>query len=205
MTVFEFYPRFDNENDWSCSSVDKNSPWCLAISDCIWYHESRFYDYEKIYRTCEWPLTPYEFASKGYTYWKKSYKTYQEYIENCANPKVVYDGYADCCYYGLRNTDGTLTFAYQNDEYIFIIHITSYYWHHPYGEGFGCVINKLTNELHFVALGEDDGNYWGDHDIEENIIRDYDLGIVTSVVNDMKNELFWNKENLIEKLFNLAK
>ena len=36
MTVFEFHPRFTNEDDWSGASVDKESPWCLAISDCIW-------------------------------------------------------------------------------------------------------------------------------------------------------------------------
>lgn len=205
MTVFEFYPRFNNKNNWCCSSVDKENQWCLAISDCIWYHESRFYEYEKIYRTCSWPLTPYEFNGKGYTYWKNGYKTYDEYIKYCANPEVVYDGYDDCCYYGLLNTDNTLTFAYQDDEHVFIIHITSYYWNHPYSEGFGCVINKNTNEIHCVALGEDDGNYWGDHEISFNDLNEFEYGIVTSVINDMNEELFWNKEKLIEIIFNLAK
>ena len=205
MTVFEFYPRFDNKNDWSCASVDKESPWCLAISDCIWHHEGRFYDYDKMERYCYWPLTPYEFKIKGYDYWKKGYKTYDEYIKNCANPEVKYIEGPEPCYYGLVNTDGTLTFAYQNDAYVFITHITSYYLRHPYGEGFGCVINKMNNEIHCVALGEDDGNYWGDHDIDINLLNEYDLGIITSVINEMKNEKFTNKEELMEKIFNLAK
>lgn len=207
MTVFEFFPRFHDKDNWSCASVDKESPWCLAISDCIWHHEGRFYNYEKLYRVCDWPLTPYEFASKGYSYWKKGYKTYKEYIENCNNPEVVYDGYEDCCYYGLKNTDGTLDFAYQNDEYVFIIHIESgcYLDNTSTPEGFGCVISKLTNEIHCVALGEDDGNYWGDHDIEFNELTEFDWGVISMIVNEMKSELFWDKEALIETIFNLAK
>lgn len=105
------------------------------------------------------------------------------------------------------NTDGTLTFAYQNDTYIFITHISSesYRVNADTPEGFGCIINKLTNEMHCVALGEDDGNYWGDHDIDLLAIRNFEWGIVTTIVNEMNESLFWNKEQLIEKIFNLSK
>lgn len=209
MTVFEFHPRFTNEDDWSCASVDKRSPWCLAISDCLWHYMYRFYDIKCEVKICEWPLTKYTFDYRKTSAWHKGeldmFNTYEEYL--ASRPTVKYDTYVDNQFYGLKNTDGTCDFAYQDDEHIFIIHIHSgdYLDKCKHSEGFGCIINKLNNEIHCVELGEDDGNYWGDHDITLEEMADWEWMYVTQVVNDMDNKLFWNKEKLIEKIFNLAK
>jgi len=207
MTVFEFHPKFTNKNDWSCASVDKQSSWCLAISDCIWHYMGRFYDIKCEVKTCEWPITEYAFKNQR-NYYKKElegFKTYEEYL--ASNPKVKYDTYVDNQFYGLKNTDGTCDFAYQDDEYIFIVHIHNggYLTNCKHDDGFGCVINKLNNEIHCVELGEDDGNYWGDHDISLEEMADWEWMYVTQVINEMKEDQFTNKEELIEKIFNLSK
>ena len=89
----------------------------------------------------------------------------------------------------------------------FIIHINNggYNTNCKHDEGFGCVINKLTNDIHCIELGEDDGNYWGDHDIPLEEMEDWEWMYVTQVINEMKEEQFTNKEKLIEKIFNLSK
>lgn len=207
MTVREFSPRFTNEDDWACRSVDDRSPWCLAISDCCWQYMDTFYDIKCEVKICNWPPTLYHF-NHCRNYYKKEFKgfnTYEEYLKS--DPKVEYSTYIDNQFYGLKNTDGTCDFAYQNNEWIFIIHIDDRYWQKNirHCEGFGCVINKLTNEIHCVELGEDDGNYWGDHDILLEDMYDWEWMYVTQVVNDMNEKLFWNKEKLIEKIFNLSK
>lgn len=209
MTVFEFHPRFTNEDDWAGASVDKQSPWCLAISDCLWHYMFRFYDIKCEVKTCEWPLTKYTFdyykTSKCHYEELDNFNTYEEYL--ASNPIVKYDTYIDNQFYGLKNTDGTCDFAYQDNEHIFIIHINrgGYNTNCKHDEGFGCVINKYNNEIHCVELGEDDGNYWGDHDIPMEEMADWEWMYVTQIVNDMNNNLFWNKEKLIEKIFNVAK
>lgn len=206
MTVQEFNPRFTNEEDWACRSVDDSSPWCLAISDCIWNYMFRFYEIECEVKTCEWPLTEYSFnyckKSKFCRDKVKNFKTYQEYL--ASDPKVEYSTYIDNQFYGLKNTDGTCNFAYQNEDWIFVIRIKSDGWRSntKNQEGFGCVIGKETGELHCVSLGEDDGNYWGDHDIPENELKDYDWGYVTSVINNLS---FPTKSYIIEKIFRIVK
>lgn len=189
MTVKEFTPRFTNENNWACCSVDDSSPWCLSISDCIWDYMDRFYDIECEVRYCEWPLDRRQFESGWYKERKLGCSTYEEYLKK--DPKVIYDSYPDVQFYGLLQTDSTCDFAYQNEEWIFIIHIDGY-------EGFGCVIGKQSQEIHCVRLAEDDGNYWGDHDILGSDLSDYDWGIIGSVVNDLN---FPDKEKIIEKIF----
>ena len=187
MTVPEFNPRFTNEDDWACCSVDDNSPWCLAISDCIWDYMGRFYNIKCEIKTCEWP---------------KDNKL-----------DVVYSTYIDNQFYGLKDTDGTCNFAYQNSEYIFIIHIDPVCYNKSYGdkrhsselfwEGFGCVASKENpGEIHLVALGEDDGNYWGDHDIGYEILDEYDYGKISEVINEME---FQEKDKIIEKIFELSR
>lgn len=187
MTVPEFNPRFTNEDNWACCSVDDNSPWCLAISDCIWDYMGRFYNIKCEIKTCEWP---------------KDNKS-----------DVVYSTYIDNQFYGLKDTDGTCNFAYQNSEYIFITHIDPVCYNKSYGdkrhsselfwEGFGCVASKENpGEIHLVALGEDDGNYWGDHDISYEILDEYDYGKISEVINEME---FQEKDKIIEKIFELSR
>jgi len=187
MTVPEFNPRFTNEDNWACCSVDDNSPWCLAISDCIWDYMGRFYNIKCEIKTCEWP---------------KDNKS-----------DVVYSTYIDNQFYGLKDTDGTCNFAYQNSEYIFIIHIDPVCYNKSYGDkrhsselfwgGFGCVVSKENpGEIHLVALGEDDGNYWGDHDIGYEILDEFDYGKISEVINEMG---FQEKDKIIEKIFELSR
>ena len=177
MTVQEFNPRFTNKEDWACCSVDDSSPWCLAISDCIWNYMFRFYDIETKVKWCKWKD-------------KEGVVEYSEFPDNQ--------------FYGLKDTDGTCNFAYQNEDWIFVIRIKSDGWKNntKYEEGFGCVIGKETGELHCVSLGEDDGNYWGDHDIPESDLMDYDWGYVTSVINNLS---FPTKSYIIEKIFKIVK
>lgn len=205
MTVLEFNPRFNNDNNWSCGSVDHNNCWCLAISDCIDHYMNRFYDIPCYIKECIWPLSKYQFECEWNAPYRKGFKTFEEYM--ASDPEVEYEEYEDCQFYALVDTDDTLTFAFQDDTYVFVVHIDEWfpYTDYDYPFGFGCVINKTNNELHFVALGEDDGNYWADHEIDKNILTNYDLSIVTSIVNEMNEKLFWSKEALIENLFKLAK
>jgi hypothetical protein len=108
---------------------------------------------------------------------------------------------------------GTCNFAYQNSEYIFIIHIDPVCYSQSYGdkrhsselfwEGFGCVASKENpGEIHLVALGEDDGNYWGDHDIGYEILDEYDYGKISEIINELE---FPEKDKIIEKLFELSR
>ena len=210
MTVFEFHPKSINEDDClhTYKEEEEESPWCLVISDCLSHYMNRFNDIKCEEKLCEWPLTEYQFkyykTSKCYKSIVKDFDTYTDYL--ATNPLVEYYTDIEGQFYGLVNTDGTLNFAYQNSKCIFIVHITNmgFYdgeWH----EGFGCIINKFTNEIHCVRLGEDDGYYWGDHDIPLEDMFDWEWMYVTQVVNDMDNKLFWDKEKLIEKIFNLAR
>ena len=56
-----------------------------------------------------------------------------------------------------------------------------------------------------MKLGEDDGNWWADHEIDINDLAAYEWSLVTAVVNDLPESLFNNKESLIEKLFTYGK
>jgi len=209
MTVPEFNPRFTNEDDWACCSVDDNSPWCLAISDCIWDYMGRFYDIDCEVKTCEWPLTEFQFNFRKGRLETKGCNNYEEYLSK--HSEVIYSTYTDNEFYGLKNTDGTCDFAYQNPEYVFIIHIDCKEYKSKrhldsYWEGFGCVVSKKDpKDIHFVALGEDDGNYWGDHDLTYDKLDEYDYGIVSEVINEMNPSEFENKDKIVEKIFELSR
>jgi hypothetical protein len=203
MTVFEYDPQWTVENNGACCSVDKQSPWCLKLSECIYEYEGRFSRNEAMVKYCEWPLTVNQFNKSYWRHKRNNFRTYEEYI--ASSPKVEYTYYWDQGFYNLRNTDNTLTFAFQNDEYIFFIHITSLFENYYNDCGFGCVINKYNNDIHCTKLCEDDGNWWSDHDIDYDEMAAYEWSLVTAVVNDLPESIFNNKESLIEKLFTYGK
>lgn len=201
MTVFDYDPTWTVADNGACCSVDKESPWCLMLSDCIYEYEGKFsYDTPGV-KVCYWPLTKNEFKCAWNKRFRNNCQTYEEYLKN--DPKVIYEYYYDQGFYNLRTTDGTLNFAFKNDRYIFIIHLG---FEINYNDcGFGCVIDRIDNEIHCVALGEDDGNWWGDHDITYDEMSAYEWSLVTAVINDLPESEFFNKESLIEKLFTLGK
>ena len=201
MTVFEYDPQWTVENNGACCSVDKESPWCLMLSDCIYEYEGRFSNGTAGVKYCKWPLSEYQFKQAWYKKERKNCKTYEEYLK--LNPKVEYEFYCDQGFYNLRNTDGTLNFAFQNDENIFIIHLGFEIYYNDCG--FGCVINKYNNDIHCTKLCEDDGNWWSEHDITYDEMSAYEWSLVTAVVNDLPESIFNNKESLIEKLFTYGK
>lgn len=201
MTVFEYDPQWTVENNGACCSVDKESPWCLMLSDCIYEYEGRFSNGTAGVKYCKWPLSEYQFKQAWYKKDRKNCKTYEEYLK--LNPKVEYEFYCDQGFYNLRSTDGTLNFAFQNDENVFIIHLGFEIYYNDCG--FGCVINKINNDVHCVRLGEDDGNWWAENDINIGEMSAYEWSLVTAVINDLPESNFLNKESLIEKLFTYGK
>ena len=201
MTVFEYDPQWTVKDNGACCCVDKESPWCLMLSDCIYEYEGRFSNGTAGVKYCKWPLSEYQFKQAWYKKERKNCKTYEEYLK--LNPKVEYEFYCDQGFYNLRGTDGTLNFAFQNDENIFIIHLGFEIYYNDCG--FGCVINKINNDVHCVRLGEDDGNWWAENDISIDEMSAYEWSLVTAVVNDLPESIFNNKESLIEKLFTYGK
>ena len=201
MTVFDYDPTWTVENNGACCSVDKESPWCLMLSDCIYEYEGRFSNGTAGVKYCKWPLSEYQFKQAWYKKDRKNCKTYEEYLK--LNPKVEYEFYCDQGFYNLRSTDGTLNFAFQNDENVFIIHLGFEIYYNDCG--FGCVINKINNDVHCVRLSEDDGNWWAENDINIGEMSAYEWSLVTAVINDLPESKFLNKESLIEKLFTYGK
>ena len=60
---------------------------------------------------------------------------------------------------------------------------------------------KNENDIVLVALGEDDGNYWGDYELPYERLSRYDRNEVIRIVNDIDESHFWNKDELIKKLW----
>ena len=201
MTVFDYDPTWTVYDNGACCCVDKESPWCLMLSDCIYEYEGRFSNGTAGVKYCKWPLSEYQFKQAWYKKDRKNCKTYEEYLK--LNPKVEYEFYCDQGFYNLRSTDGTLNFAFQNDENVFIIHLGFEIYYNDCG--FGCVINKINNDVHCVRLSEDDGNWWAENDINIGEMSAYEWSLVTAVINDLPESKFLNKESLIEKLFTYGK
>lgn len=194
MTVFDFIPNYDGSSDW-----------CKMVSDCLDAYEAICGSDKypgQIY--CRWPITDrnmfYDHKKWGVRY-LKGYSSFEDYMSS--NPKVVYEMDFDQFISNIRNTDGTLDCAFQNEKYLCYTHIGNSKYFDK--EGFGCVINKMTNEIHFVALGEDDGNYWGNYEIEIDELSSYEISLISSVVNHLPSDLFWDKEKLIDLLFTNGK
>ena len=172
------------------------------VSEILYEYEGRFSrdDNRRIY--CEWPVSKENF--KRWKSWYKSlrdFKTYEDYL--ASNPRVEYFEYWDQGFYNLKNTDGTIYAAFQDDSYITVIHIDDISWRNKAGlqnEGFACVVAKDGSEIHCISLGEDDGNYWGDHEIEN--LTPYEWHFVTAVINDMTFEA---KNKIIEEIWKRAK
>lgn len=121
MTVFEYDPQWTVEDNGTCCSVDRTSPWCIMLSECIYEYEGKFSNGTAGVKFCRWPLSAEQFKRPWYKEERKGFKSYEEYLKS--NPKVKYEFYYDQGFYNLLSTDNTLNFAFQNDENIFIVHL----------------------------------------------------------------------------------
>lgn len=133
----------------------------------------------------------------------KNLSIWQNAINDCLyNYMNQYNKYTDEEYfYGLVNSDDTLNFGYQNKEFIFIIHINGFS-NYKNNVGFGCIINKFTNEIHLVKLQESNGFFMAGCDMNENKLTGWEWMYISSIVNNMETNLFKNKSQLIQKIFN---
>ena len=125
------------------------------------------------------------------------------------------DSFGMCDLYSLLDNFNSYYGAVNDGDYLTILSVGSSLTHRPnkngwynqntMSEGFGVVINKLTNDIVLVTLGEDDGNYWGSHEIPYENLSKYDRNEVIRIVNDVDESHFWNKQELIEKLWYYGK
>ena len=204
MTIFKYTPTWfrDPTKDYYCSSVDTESAWCKIVSEVIdiweslWHRSSNCHP-GRVY--CKWPLNKEWFKRHG----KKGFKSWEEYMES--NPKVEYSMYWDQGFYNFLKTDNTLDMAVQDDEFLIYIRLEDR-WKpgtRNYENGFGVVIEKLNGSIHLVELGEDDGNWWGDHDMLREEISPYRLGLVTGLLAEMEDSDFpyYKREDLMKDLF----
>ena len=194
MTIYQIETPFNykEEKECSCSSVDIRSESCVRVSTCL-------------YECLEHHLG-HNYKNYGY-----SPKTWMD-IDKDGNVTIEKgDSFGMCHLYSLLDNFNSYYGAVNDGDYLTILSVGSSLTHKPktYGwfnyetmsEGFGVVINKLTNDIVLVTLGEDDGNYWGDHEIPYGFLSKYDRNEVIRIVNDISESHFWNKQELIKKLW----
>ena len=191
MTIYKPKFPFDyiTDKEYCGSCVDTNSESCVRVSTCIYECYQHFIGNNSYYP---------RYALRKY-----------KHIDKNGNI-VVYDydpDYMDC----MLDNFSSYYSAIKDGDYLTILSIGSSYTHKPskhgwfnydtMSEGFGVVINVITNDITLVTLGEDDGNYWGDHEIPYTNLSKYDRNKVISIVNNIDENDFWDKNKLIEKLW----
>ena len=194
MTIYQSETPFNYKiyKEWVCSSVEKRSENCVRVSMCL---------YE-----CLKHHLGHNYKNYGY-----SPKTWMN-IDKDGNVTIEKgDSFGMCHLYSLLDNFNSYYGAVNDGDYLTILSVGSSLTHKPkkdgwfndetMSEGFGVVINKLTNDIVLVTLGEDDGNYWGSHEISYGYLSKYDRNEVIRVVNDVDGSHFWNKQELIEKLW----
>lgn len=198
MTVFDYIPNYEGYSD-------RYSKWCNMVSACLDEYEALSGSYKypgKIY--CEWPITDKKMFldyKKWGSFKTRGYSTFEEYRDR--NNMVEFEVDFDQFISNIRNTDGTLDCAFQNERYLCYVHIGDS--KHFSELGFGCIIDKFNNDIHYIALMEDDGNYWGDYDITENDLSGYEVSLISSVVNHLPSSCFWDKDGIMDKLWEISK
>lgn len=197
MTVFDFIPYFD------VNHTDDRSRWCQIVTDCLDGYEAicGSSDYPG-QRYCIWPILDRKEFSRQKKWGRlDGYESFEQYQES--GPEVVYYMDYDQFISNVRNTDGTLDCAFQDNRFLCYVHIGGSRFFSE--EGFGCVIDKFTNEMHCVLLGEDDGNYWGDEDIDIGELSGYEVSLISSVVNHLPPSDFWDRDGIIDRLWKMRK
>lgn len=162
---------------------------------------------------CEWPLNRNLFESNLFgTYYKKKYREFENYL-NSDDYIVKYiedDDFGMCPYYSLLDNFNSYYGIFSYCNYIVILSVGSSYTgldsleHYNLDkltEGFAVVINAAINTVELFSLGEDDGNYWAESRVPYKNLCNRDRGIICSLVNEIDESRFWNKNIIIEKLF----
>ena len=194
MTIYQTERPFNYKlhKDLVGGSVDKRSENCVRVSmhlyECLGHHLGH--------------------NEKNYGYSPKTWM----YIDKDGNITIEKgDSFGMNDLYSLLDNFNSYYGAVNDGYYLTILSVGSSLTHIPIKDGwynqdtmsvgFGVVINKLTNDIVLVALGEDDGNYWGSHEIPYENLSKYDRNEVIRIVNDVDEIHFWNKQELIEKLW----
>lgn len=198
MTIYQTETPFNYKEykEWVCNSVNKRSENCVRVSMCL---------YECLKHHLGHNDENYGYSPKK---WMNIDKDGNVTIEKG-------DSFGMCHLYSLLDNFNSYYGAINDGDYLTILSVGSSLTHIPnkngwynqntMSEGFGVVINKLTNDIVLVTLGEDDGNYWGSHEIPYENLSKYDRNEVIRIVNDVDESHFWNKQELIEKLWYYGK
>ena len=194
MTIYQTETPFNHKKykEWVCNSVEKRSENCVRVSMCL-------------YECLQHHLGHND---KNYGYSPKTWMN----IDKDGNVIIEKgDSFGMCHLYSLLDNFNSYYGAVNDGDYLTILSVGSsltyrpnkdgWYNENTMSEGFGIVINKLTNDIVLVTLGEDDGNYWGSHEIPYENLSKYDRNEVIRIVNDVDESHFWNKQELIEKLW----
>lgn len=194
MTIYQIETPFNykEQKEWVCRSVDVRSENCVRVSICI---------YECLKHHLGHNTDNYGYSPQT---WK--------YIDEEGNITVEQgDSFGMCDLYSLLDNFHLYYGAVNDGDYLTVLSVGSSLTHKPMkdgwfneetmSEGFGVVINKMTNDIVLVTLGEDDGNYWGDHELPYERLSRYDRNEVIRIVNDIDESHFWNKDELIKKLW----
>ena len=194
MTIYKYLQPFIYKNessDWHYSCVDRSSEYVVRVDECI--------------RVCYWYFMGNGKLDKYGNYSSKKYKR----LDKNGNIEIM--DISPQGYENLLDNFNSYYGAVEDDETLTILSIGSSLTHRPrkdggfnketMSEGFGVVINKMTNDIVLVTLGEDDGNYWGDHELPYENLSVYDRNEIIRIVNDIDESHFWNKDKLIKKLW----
>lgn len=192
MTVYE-YPKpfiFEMESpDYHCCCVDMKSEEVVRVDVCL--------------KICYWNFMGGGKWDKYGNYCRKQYMHFNKEDNSDEMADFCPQGYENLLdnfnlYYGVVEDENTVTVLCIGS----CLGYTSYqYSLENLSEGFGVVVNKFTNDITLVALGEDDGNYWGCKEIPYENLTKYDRNEVIRIVNDIPSNHFYNKNELIQKLW----
>ena len=194
MTIYKYSEPFNYKEqiEYCGASVDTYSESCVRVNMCLWEclrnHLGHNHD--------------------NYNYSPQTWMN----IDKDGNVTVVPgDSCGMCQLYCLLDNFSSYYGALEDEETLTVLSFGSSLTHQPrkdkwfnletMSEGFGVVINKLTNDIVLVVLGEDDGNYWGDHEVPYKNLSVYDRNKVIGIVNDVPEDHFWNKDKLVEILW----
>lgn len=218
MTIYEIkYFDGNNLDDYIHICAEKHSLE-IALTEAALWKAYNIHCGKSETRYCKktiswWPLTKEMFSKKYWRkYLKKNYINYEEY-QRSEEYVVIYEEDNDdgmCSLYSLLDNFHSYIGAFKWKEYIIILSVGSSYTHNyksdgyynldTLSEGFSVIINTKTNGITLIALGEDDGNYWGEKTVPYSNLSIYDKGVISSIINDIDETNLKNKEKLIEKI-----
>ena len=194
MTIYHYLEPFifeEQNSNYFCSCVDMKSEYVVRVDVCI--------------GLCYWYFMGCGKYDEYSNFSLKKYKSINK------NGDIIIEDFCPQGYENMLDNFNSYYGAVEDDNTLTIISLGSSLTHNPIkhgwynqetlSEGFGVVIDKLTNNIVLVTLGEDDGNYWASHEIPYKNLSKYDRNEVIRIVNDVNENHFFNKQDLIKKLW----